>query len=376
MDINGVLEDVDIGDQDAAGTEDRTGHFKHFVVYQANVKNSKLRVQGLLGNVRSLRHAPDVPPDALPWTSTAPYLKCLLVGDFNLHYQLWNGDKTFGDVAKVNDLAEGLQGAGMECLTVPGTATFSRSVSTEHQSSTIDLTFISNHIADGSIDWGLVEMKEFASDHHVIQTTLNMEPGRHNPLRRLWKKTKPKAFVKAAEPRLAPGQPPVLENAQQTDEYIQKINSALFSAINGCIDTVPRFRPRFQRAPDEELVRLDNQWHRVYTCEGGYKVAKLGKKLAQPQESAQSPALTLDGKTYRTDEEKELILRETTGHDDSSNPPTPPLQQPNTVSDRSSPKHGHSPDPSSVPPEPTHPASSGSSPGGHGGPNVCKEDVA
>jgi hypothetical protein len=211
-------------------------------------------------------------------TRVAALQHSLLVGDFNLHYQLWNGDKTFGDVAKVNDLAEGLQGAGMECLTVPGTVTFSRSVSTEYQSSTIDLTFISNHIADRSIDWGLVEMMEFAPDHRVIQTTLDMEPGRHDPLQRLWKKTKPKAFVKAAEPRLAPGQLPVLENAQQNDEYIQKINGALFSAINGCIDTVPRFRPRFQRAPDEELVRLDNQWHRVYVR---YMRTRSGRHLNQ-----------------------------------------------------------------------------------------------
>ncbi|RSL83176.1 hypothetical protein CEP52_016790 [Fusarium oligoseptatum] len=106
----------------------------------------------------------------------------LPVGAFNLHHQLWNGDRTFGDVAKANDVAEGLQGARMECLTVPGTITFSRSVSTEQQSSTIDMTFISNHIADRSIDWGLVDMKEFTSDHRVIQTTLDMEPGRHNPL--------------------------------------------------------------------------------------------------------------------------------------------------------------------------------------------------
>ncbi|KAL6355187.1 hypothetical protein LRP88_11436 [Fusarium phalaenopsidis] len=80
MDINGVLDDVGIGDQDAAGAEGRIRYFNLFVVYQANVRNAKLRVQALLGNVRRLRHAPDGiaiqdPPDALPWTSTALYLK-------------------------------------------------------------------------------------------------------------------------------------------------------------------------------------------------------------------------------------------------------------------------------------------------------------
>lgn len=523
-DVNGVTEDdpdfirIDKEpDEEMADRPEQSPRSVLFLAYQANVKNSRGRVNDLLSHARGVSRPPDIiaiqdPPDALPFMSTEPYVKwyeperplteddspwcraeakkaskkakrdddtdkegfqqpaeedqpqfllhrvcflvhesipptswrvevhdsnakmaatlsikmstgqldihnvynnkphfdvaellgrvaasrnSLLVGDFNLHHVLWNGTGTWGDVPKANELAEGLQGAGMECLTRPGTITFSRSMNTDSQSSTIDLTFTNEHFADRGAECRVVNIERFASDHRVIETILDMEPGRHNPVRRLWKKTNTERFLEAIRAKLPPDYAPSVEEPHEIDERIHEINTALASAIDECVRTVPRFRQRFHRSPNEELSRLNNAWHRAHdrymrtkrpqdlnhlrklaaereklqrsirseewhqlitekakTINGGYKVAKLGKKLVQPQESAQSPALTVDGKTYRTDEDKELILRESiwrgstqdesheplqtradTAHDVSSCPPSPAPPQLSPVSD-------------------------------------------
>lgn len=209
------------------------------------------------------------------------------------------------------------------------------------------------------------------------------------------KKTKHERFFEAIQARLGPDYALILQEPYQIDEYIVEINTAITSPMDECVRTVPHFRKRLHRAPNEELARLDDEWHRAHdkymrtkglgglnhlkrlaaqrdtlersiecqkwqqsmteeakTSNGGYKVAKLGKKLVQPQESAQSPALTVDGKTYRTDEDKELVFRESIWrgstqdvsheplqtraaavHDGISNPPSPPPPQLSPIPD-------------------------------------------
>ncbi|KAF4976901.1 hypothetical protein FDECE_18418, partial [Fusarium decemcellulare] len=304
----------------------------------------------------------------------------LLVGDFNLQHPLWSGARPVRRSLRANELAHGLSATGMECLTPPGTITFSRSGYIHRGVSTIDLTFASVRIADRAERYRIVDVPGFETDHRVIETTLAIEPRRETRVRRLWKRVDEAKFIQAVKSGLEavgcssePGDLPELSQRDRIDDYIDKISKAVSSAVEQWVPvTTPRASPRFRSVSNPALNRLrlkemialkhyrrvrtplsrrrweklkdegdsmqkllsSAKWRRSVAAQtkslsGTFNVAAMGKKLAQPREQPQLPPLEVDGQVCQSNQDKIRSLRESIWRNSShSSSPPPPLPQP------------------------------------------------
>ncbi|KAK4201160.1 hypothetical protein QBC40DRAFT_264395 [Triangularia verruculosa] len=91
----------------------------------------------------------------------------LLVGDFNLHARLWGGPGALED-PKGEQLATMTQRKGMRCLNHEGVWTWSRSAADETARSVIDLAFAGIHLDERFLDWSVVDVDGFDSDHRIV----------------------------------------------------------------------------------------------------------------------------------------------------------------------------------------------------------------
>ncbi|KAJ4245872.1 hypothetical protein NW757_009728 [Fusarium falciforme] len=229
----------------------------------------------------------------------------------------------------------------MELVTKPGTITYSNSEDTSKRSSTLDLTFVSERIRHTVALCEPIEPPGFTSDHRIIETLIGLRLDREHKTRRCWDKVTAKRFQQHLVPHLPPGDYPV-ETEDDIDHYFTKIGKALTRTMISCVpqETCRRsnkFLPCISSSPSparledlqktsqmtehqdpvppEEEIRRRIQklegksWHlfterRSDTLRKAYGLAKLARKLKQPQEGCHVPPLLHDGKYIHDDKGK------------------------------------------------------------------------
>lgn len=294
----------------------------------------------------------------------------ILVGDFNLSHPHWGGDDVKNICPDAVSLHKGTQAAGMDCVTVRGTATFTRSVG--GKSSTIDLTFVSGQIIQSWASWQVLDVPGFESDHRVIETKFSVKLARASRIIFQWKRTKEEEFNKGIEDGMDNMGYPSLATEAQIDTYIENIRGVLDSAVRKhvpsrvCQSFKPTVRPvngSLQRLKAQERAALqklrrsnNNRWRRYWEhisskriaaersqnrdnwrrstaantkySRGAYRMAKMATAMCQPKDPPHLPPFEVDGTILRTKEEKGRCLRESTWPETSDGDAAPSLPKP------------------------------------------------
>ncbi|KAF1980636.1 DNase I-like protein, partial [Aulographum hederae CBS 113979] len=93
--------------------------------------------------------------------------KTIVLGDFNTYHPLW--DSFCPTSSNASFLAEWFEDNNLELLNTPGEVTFCR---TNQRESVLDLTLMSQDLADKVEDWNV--LKSIGSDHHGILFTVKI----------------------------------------------------------------------------------------------------------------------------------------------------------------------------------------------------------
>ncbi|KAB5535345.1 hypothetical protein GE09DRAFT_1063397 [Coniochaeta sp. 2T2.1] len=146
----------------------------------------------------------------------------MVMADLNSHDPLWGGATVRRGDASGNALANWSADKSMTCLNKPGQVTYSRSAD-DTTNSTIDLTFLGSSLHPLLIDWDIVDVEGFESDHRVIQSTLATSCNAVTKFHRLWKQVdQPKFKRKLARALGRLGMPP-LRTKSDIDNLIDTV---------------------------------------------------------------------------------------------------------------------------------------------------------
>jgi len=204
----------------------------------------------------------------------------ILIGDFNLHHEMWGGSHIPRTEAEAEDLVEIMEDYNLTNALAPGTITYEEN----NRRTTIDLCLVTLGLVDRVIRCEVDRDLDHDSDHLPIVTFLDVsakqlsrEPSRS------WKSIDEKKFRSAVLSKLPPQRRPRTRNA--LDRYVGEIVAALKSAIE---TAVPRrtWSPQSRHGWDEEctqvlaeakrLRRLHNLYHTEETWEA-YRAARNHK---------------------------------------------------------------------------------------------------
>jgi hypothetical protein len=95
------------------------------------------------------------------------YGAIIAIGDFNLHHPLWNPTHYQKHDGKADNLIQMMSTLGLSLLSSEGTITFPRFCTT------IDLVWGNTTAANLILRYGIADMKDHASDHLPIETTVD-----------------------------------------------------------------------------------------------------------------------------------------------------------------------------------------------------------
>lgn len=265
----------------------------------------------------------------------------MLVGDFNFHHPDWSNHNR-GRTAAGDLFARSIEGMNLELVTEQGAITFSNSTDTTKRSSTLDLTFVSERIRPAVAFCEPIEPPGFESDHRIIETLIGLRINREYKVRRCWHKTTPDRFQRELDAHLPPKDYPI-ESEQDIDNYFIRVDGSLIKTMDICVPleacgrrrnkptvldqiqhTIARLEDLQKRSqmpeneqdvsPEEEIRRRirkleQKSWQlfterRSNTPRKAYNLAKLARRLNQPQEACHVPPLLHDGEYHHDDKGK------------------------------------------------------------------------
>lgn len=204
----------------------------------------------------------------------------ILIGDFNLHHELWGGSHVPRTEAEAEDLVEIMEDYNLTNTLAPGTITYEEG----GRQTTIDLCLVTLGLVDRVIRCEVDRSLDHDSDHLPIVTSLDMSPKllSRGPSRD-WKSIDEKRFRSAVLGKLPPQRRPRTRSA--LDRYVGEIVAALKSAIETAVP-LRTWSPKSRRGWDEEctrvlaetkrLRRLHNLYHTEETWET-YRAARNHK---------------------------------------------------------------------------------------------------
>jgi hypothetical protein len=154
----------------------------------------------------------------------------MLIGDFNLHHPSWGGARCFTRHSMAIDLLQRTEEAGLQLLTPSGMITWERG----RQSSTIDLTFCTQGLAQKLVRCAREDRIENSSDHFPISTSFTLDVASQEPqLRRCWKKMDREGIAAGGQHLRQPA-------SLNTVEAIEEYTNYLFQFLNQLVEvTVP-----------------------------------------------------------------------------------------------------------------------------------------
>ncbi|KAG6979819.1 RNA-directed DNA polymerase from mobile element jockey [Fusarium oxysporum f. sp. conglutinans] len=225
----------------------------------------------------------------------------IIGGDFNLHHELWGGDRVQRadpDAAELTTIMEDY------CLTsnlAPGTITYEE----RDGRTTIDLCLTTAGLMDRLIQCEIETDMDHDSDHLPITTSLDLNTVKMiaKP-RRNWKALDEKTFTRVLQREL----PPQRRSRTKTalDRYVKEVMAAITAAVDEPVPKTapsPRSKPGWNEecaAALAESKRLRRR-HSLYRTEEtweAYRAARNGKEETI-EEAAPLKAPGLDGITNK-----------------------------------------------------------------------------
>lgn len=188
----------------------------------------------------------------------------IVVGDFNLHHEMWGGPDISRGEAEAEDLIELMEDYNLTNTLAPGTITYEEG----GRQATIDLCLVSLGLVDRVIRSGVDRSLDHDSDHLPITTfldasvkQLNREPSKN------WKAVDMKQFKYVILSNLPPQRRPRTRSA--LDRYVKEVVITLKNAIESA---VPQriWSPKSRRGWDEECTRVLEEAKRLRRLYGLY----------------------------------------------------------------------------------------------------------
>lgn len=252
----------------------------------------------------------------------------LLLGDFNLYHKLWAGlDLPTNKVCSDSKLlAEKTEEFGVKLITERGAITYTRSE--ENQStirSTLDLAFISRQLHPQLIDWEVLKVSGFGSDHRICQTCLKIIPNRRLGARFQWDKTNicqlrqmvekdlgklhPKNATTTDETELATGEEVDLRTTDGIDSYVQHSNQTLTKAID---HLVPKRYPcklasTYKHQPQQEPKSFREAISSTDSHQAALRWSKAAQLMAKPAGLPYCPDFQYNGKWAKDGLERSIM---------------------------------------------------------------------
>ncbi|KJK84818.1 hypothetical protein H633G_11388 [Metarhizium anisopliae BRIP 53284] len=204
----------------------------------------------------------------------------IVLGDFNLHHEMWGGPNIPKTEAEAEDLVDIMEDYSLTSTLIPGTITYEEG----ERQATIDLCLVTVGLADRVIRSEVDRDFDHDSDHLPVVTSfdLSVKQLSREP-RKNWKSIDEKKFKSVVLRNLPPLRRPRTRSA--LDQYAGEIVAALQNAIE---TAVPQriWSPKARRGWDEEctrvlaeakrLRRLHNLYHTDETWEA-YRKARNHK---------------------------------------------------------------------------------------------------
>ena len=217
------------------GREDQAAEIKIHNVYNPNhtVENR----QSVLSQLRRV-------------LESAQQTEQIVLGDFNLHHEMWGGPNVPKTEAEAEDLVDIMEDYNLTSTLIPGTITYEEG----ERQATIDLCLVTVGLADRVIRSEVDRDFDHDSDHLPVVTSfdLSVKQLSREP-RKNWKLIDEKKFKSVVLRNLPPLRRPRTRSA--LDQYAGEIVAALQNAIE---TAVPQriWSPKARRGWDEECTRV------------------------------------------------------------------------------------------------------------------------
>lgn len=235
-----------------------------------------------------------------------------LLGDFNLHHKLWAGldlppNKMCPD-SKL--LAEKTEEFGMKLITERGAVTYTRSEEDKSTyKSTLDLAFISKRLHPRLIDWEVLKVSGFGSDHRVCQTRLATIPNRRLGVRFQWDKTNQSQLHLMVQQGLDAIGTTDLTTKDDIDFYVQQIITVLTDAVD---QFVPKGYPcSLTSSHKSQSQQKPQAFREAVSSTDSHRTAMRWVKASQlwtkPADIPYSPDFQYNGKCARNGLEKSIM---------------------------------------------------------------------
>ena len=168
---------------------------------------------------------------SLPVLQTALRMEgeSVVVRDFNLHYPSWTGPSYPRQHLLADDLLNIIRARGASLALPRGTIT------RDYQGSqtTIDLSFVTDSLANRIMSCGVDEEMENSSDHLPIKTILNLETQKEpeRSWRRNWKAIDVEKFKNTLLAKVPDSLPNKIVGRQRIEEYTKELFYTMEEAV-------------------------------------------------------------------------------------------------------------------------------------------------
>ena len=156
----------------------------------------------------------------------------IVLGDFNLHYPLWNDPTYLPHHYIADSLLDIVGDIGAELITPRGLATRNCQRGTHHEKTTIDLAFTTLR---SIVRCGLAEGLEHGSDHIPIESIFDIVLEKEQKQRLLWKNLDIDVFLSILDRETLDLEKANLTTIADIDRYIEDLTRAIQYAIKGSV---------------------------------------------------------------------------------------------------------------------------------------------
>ena len=242
------------------------------------------------------------------------------VGDFNLHHELWGGDKLLRADAKARELVTAMEmmNVPLVCLNKKGAVTWSRgerrteAVQEARQEAVLDLVLIGDVLRDQVVYKLLTRIPGYTSDHSISSLAIDMNMVRRTGIRYDWKKVDQREYENTVEKALKrihlPKHPDEATLRAVTHAVLYK---AILPAIEEHVPTISVFEPEskpFSPAPATHARQTD-AWRRAATAmtngpRGIFPVSKRARSWGLPRQMDFTPDFVVGSQTFKSKLEK------------------------------------------------------------------------
>ena len=180
-----------------------------------------------------------------------------VVGDLNLHHPSWPRKTKSRKIlsASAKEFHGDMKNTGMTLCNEPGIITSTRSIDCNNgKGTTIDLTFVGNAIDCRKLDWRVVPVRGFESDHRVTETTLDMEPNRLSDSVFLWHRVDMGKYWAGVKQSMEYLGRPSLNTEKDIDSYVDRFLDSMYSTIYKVVPRTERQRPQ-RKISDTPQIR-------------------------------------------------------------------------------------------------------------------------